>query len=383
MSTGIPIVQRHRRFHPDRISACLWLGLVVLVIAPNAEGASRPRFTNFETGANVKSLAFEGPILWMGLSNGIIRYDTRTDDHYQIFTNRSTGGGLLSNGIYKIFVDRSGVKWVGTYGGGLSRFDGKRWKTFTPFGGGSTDYGIGWIRYSPSEGLGDLWVYDMLEDREGTLWIATWKGVSRLSGDRFFTYTVDDGLIDPWVYALVQDRQGAFWFGTEGGVSRFDGENWVSFTHADGLGAPVETPVEGGPQASRHHQRSGKSYQKANPNFVLSLVVDRENVAWIGTWGAGLSRFDGKRWKTYTRGADSIGGNFVHALALDPQGRLFAATDGGISVYEGGRWSTFTTRDGLIDNNVFSIAFDADGNCWLGTWTGLSKMQWMEHPSLP
>lgn len=360
---------------------CLFITLLFFVPlglrlpTPVIAQTSPPRFTNFETGANVKSLAFEDEILWLGLSNGIIRYNTRTAEEHQIYTSHTTRGGLLSNGIYKIFVDRSGIKWVGTYGGGLSRFDDRQWKTFTPYGGGSTDYGSGWAKYHLGKGLGDLWVYDILQDATGTLWIATWKGVSRFDGNQFITYTTSDGLIDKWVYALARDTDGVFWFGTEGGVSRFDGMNWKNYTHKDGLGADVGNNLTQDENGYSHHRGSGKANRSANPNFVLSMVIDKRNTKWIGTWGAGLSRFDGKSWKSFTAGPGSIGGNFVHALAIDPKGRLFAATNGGISIYDGSRWVTYNATDGLLDDNVFSIAFDKKGTTWLGTWRGLSKME--------
>jgi ligand-binding sensor domain-containing protein len=361
----------------------LGLLLLILILLPStphpestvrpAEQKSPPNFTNFETGANIKSLAFEGEILWIGLSNGIIRYDTRTSEDHQIFTNRSTGGGLLSNGVYKIFVDRSGTKWIGTYGGGLSRYDGKRWTTYTPYGGGPTDYGPSWAKYRHGSGLGDLWVYDILQDPRGDLWIATWKGVSRFDGKRFTTLTTSDGLVDKWVYAVAREASGAFWFGTEGGANRFDGKKWTSYTHKDGLGAEIGNPPQDGEDYSHHGAR--KSNQAANPNFVLALAIDRSGAVWVGTWGAGLSRFDGRSWKTFTAGPGGIGGNFVHALAIDPKGRLFAATNGGVSIFDGRKWMTFTVADGLLDNNVFSIAFDKKGTPWLGTWKGLSKME--------
>jgi len=319
-------------------------------------------------------MAFEGDVLWIGLSNGIIRYDSRTADEHQVFTVRSTQGGLLSNGIYKVFVDRSGTKWFGTYGGGLSKFDGRKWTSLTPYGGGSTDYGTAWATYPPGEGLGDLWVYDMLQDPNGDFWIATWKGISRFDGRKFITYTTKDGLIDKWVYAIARDRHGELWFGTEGGISRFDGNHWTSYTHKDGLGADTGGPSAEPRQDYSHHDRGGKTNRTANPNFVLSLAIDRFEAKWIGTWGAGLSRFDGKNWKTFIAGPGSIGGNFVHALSIGPDGQLFAATNGGVSIYDGEHWATFTTADGLLDNNVFSIVFDAKGNAWLGTWKGLSKM---------
>lgn len=338
------------------------------------KSAAPPQFVNFETGANVKSLAFEGEVLWLGLANGLIRYDTTTQDQHQTFTARSTKG-LLSNGVYKVAVDPRGVKWIGTYGGGLSRYDGAEWKTFTPYGGGRITYDSEWSVYPAGDGLGDLWVYDLFFDSDSTLWIATWKGVSHFDGKKFKTYTQQDGLLDKWVYAIAKDRDGIFWFGTEGGVNRFDGSAWTGYTHRDGLGAEIGPPPN--PSAdpyAGHHGGQEKENHTANPNFVLSIAIDGANNKWIGTWGAGLSRFDGKDWTTYTAGHQTIGGNFVHALAVDSNGNLWAGTNNGVTRFDGKRWTTYTTADGLLDNNVFSIAFDKQGTKWFGSWRGLSKM---------
>jgi len=70
-------------------------------------GSSLPDepWVNFTTGANIKAMALEGDILWLGLSNGMIRYDTRTIDAHEVFTPASTNGGLMSKGIYTVKVD--------------------------------------------------------------------------------------------------------------------------------------------------------------------------------------------------------------------------------------------------------------------------------------
>ena len=47
---------------------------------------------------------------------------------------------------------------------------------------------------------------------------------------------------------------------------------------------------------------------------------------WAGTWGGGLSRFDGKNWKHYTV-AEGLPGNHVFMLNLDAQGALWIGTN--------------------------------------------------------
>jgi ligand-binding sensor domain-containing protein len=58
---------------------------------------------------------------------------------------------------------------------------------------------------------------------------------------------------------------------------------------------------------------------------------------------------------------------------VDHNGILWAGTDGGVSWFDGARWRTYTTRDGLIDNFVYAIAVDDEGNKWFGTRVGISR----------
>ncbi len=370
-------------------------GIFLLAIALSAgcrpSYAAPPRWISFETGANVKTMALDGKLLWLGLANGIIRFDTRDIEQgpaprHEVFTAQNTAGGLLSNGVYKIIPDGRGGVWIGTYGGGLShRNSSGGWRVSTPYGSGiPARYGSDWSIAAAGTALADLWVYDIYQDEKGRLWLATWKGLSVLEEDRFRTFTTDDGLADDWVYAIARDSNGTFWLGTEGGLNRFDGKHWSTFTHRDGLGADVpgagrsaESPG-GDPGAGYGHHGGEKRNIGANPNFILDLAIDRQGAVWIGTWGAGLSRFlpknrSGRQWTNFTS-AQGLGGNFVHAVEIDRDGVVWAATNGGVSRLTGSGWTTYTTADGLLDNNVFSIVFDERGGRWFGTWRGVSYM---------
>ncbi|MBI3621068.1 MAG: hypothetical protein HY208_02615 [Nitrospirae bacterium] len=344
-----------------------------------ATAASGPIVWRHFSTANdpVKTMTMDGSNLWMGTSKGLIRFNTANGE-FQTYSPQSTEGGIVSKGIYVIRVDPKGNKWVGTYGGGLSKFDGTTW-----------------TRYTSSDGLGDNWIYDLLFDQSGTMWVATWSGVSVFDGTRFKTYTVKDGLADKWVYSMVLDRDGIFWFGTEAGVSRFDRKSWTTYTHKDGVGADVKPDAEaaqfpsgttppgasggegggaynyGSESAAHHHMSLEKQNMGPNPNFIISSLVDAKNQKWFGTWGAGLTRYDGKTWTTFTK-EQGLGGNFVLRLTMDSEGRVWAGTDGGASWFDGQRWHTIGTADGLPDNYVFSVLFDDRGHRWFGTLKGLS-----------
>ncbi len=227
------------------------------------------------------------------------------------------------------FQDREGHLWFATDGGGVSRFDGHTWTTYTT-----------------QRGLASNEVEAILQDREGHLWFGTDDGgVSRFDGQTWTTYTTQHGLASNDVEVVLQDREGDLWFATDGsGVSRFDGQTWTTYTVKDGL----------------------------SHNAVWAMIVDREGDLWLCTAG-GVSRFDGHTWTTYTV-KDGLPHNQVWAMEQDREGHLWFATyGGGVSRFDGHAWTTYTAKDGLADNDVRFIVQDREGNLWFGTGAGVSR----------
>jgi len=322
--------------------------------------STHPVWTNYELNRSVFAMAFEGNDLWVGTEQGLIRYDLIAD---RIVARYDSKNGLPSDIITTVKIDSRGNKWVGTHGGGLAEFDGKTWRRFNV------------------PDLADPYVYDILFDRDGRMWVANWKGVSIFDGVKWKSFTKADGIVDDWVYALAMDRDGVIWLGTEGGVTRYDGRRFESYTHRDGVGADLRTigPYEKIANPSFHHRTTpGKEAEGYNPNYILAAAVDSGNNKWFGTWGAGLSRFDGKNWTTFTT-RDGLSGNFVSDILVDRDGTLFVATEGGVSVLSpglpAGQWKKLTAQDGLVDDGVFAVVSDALGFKWFGTLKGISKLE--------
>ncbi len=115
--------------------------------------------------------------------------------------------GLTGATVWTIFQDRDGYLWFGANSGGISRFDGE---TFISFTGQDVD------------ALARSAVSAIHQDREGNLWFSSDLGAIRYDGEAFTTFTTEDGLVDNNVLAIVQDRESYLWFGTQRGVSRYD-----------------------------------------------------------------------------------------------------------------------------------------------------------------
>jgi len=327
---------------------------------------------NFEMGSrNVKDILVDGRIVWLGTSTGLVKYDSFTGAS-KTYNNRN---GLLSNGVFH--VSRVGDDiWIGTYGGGLT--------ILNPQTEAKRDYNI-------QHGMGDGFIYDALTTRDGDVWLATWSGANLIEGGdlddvnawRLFTVkNTDGGLPNDWVYGMAAGKNGEVWFATEGGLTRYFKGKWDHWTHEAGLGADydrVKDAIDFGNdpgQVSSHHAR-----QKAdqgitdikvayNPNYVVALTVDQEGAVWAGTWGGGLSRFDGESWKTYTV-ADGLPGNHVGAIQVLPDGRLLIGGNRGIAVFDGATFRRLDMLSGLQTNTIFSLAA-GEKAVWIGGFGGAS-----------
>jgi hypothetical protein len=79
-----------------------------------------------------------------------------------------------------------------------------------------------WRTYDMADGLVGAGVLSIFQDREGYLWFGTYGGgVSRYDGKAFQTLTRWDGLAHNVVERIFQDRDGYLWFGTNDGVTRY------------------------------------------------------------------------------------------------------------------------------------------------------------------
>jgi hypothetical protein len=93
-----------------------------------------------------------------------------------------------------------------------------------------------WRTYDASNGLNNVTVYHLLEDRNGNLWVGTvGGGISRYDGSNFQNFTRENGLAGNWIGGMLEDRNGNLWIRTNIGVSRYDGSNFRNFTVEDGL----------------------------------------------------------------------------------------------------------------------------------------------------
>ncbi|ALP54649.1 regulator [Candidatus Tenderia electrophaga] len=316
----------------------------------------------FEVGRDVyvRALALEpgADRLWVGTSLGVNEVDLTDQSLRNTFTRAD---GLANEYVFSIFVDSGGYTWMGTNGGGASRYKDEQWQVFFPM-----------------HGLADYWVYSFAQQDDGTVWIGTWAGANEWDPDSGEFKTYYDELVNEWVYGIGVDSKQRVWFGTEGGVSMFDGENWQAWTHRDGLGAanqdnlPISLNTGLGTRSRHDLNVMADGQPTYNPDYVFCIHVDKQDGVWAGTWGGGVSRFDGEQWRNYSVD-DGLAGALVYSIAEADNGDMWFGTNKGLSRFDGEHWFNYGREDGLLSEHVYSIALISPDEVWVGTRGGVTR----------
>lgn len=183
-------------------------------------------------------------------------------------------------------------------------------------------------------------------------------------------------------------RDRLLWAATEGGVVAWDPHTGrsVKFNVEHGLAGNRVTSAAitpdglawfgtGGQGIGRYDGRQWKTFTTRDglaSNTVRDLVVGEDGALWAAT-SRGISRFDGRRWQTFSVPGPNPGEHVddVRALAPAPQG-IWAATARGVGFFNGQQWRTFTFRDGLANDDTNAVVVAPDRSVWIGTRVGLS-----------
>jgi ligand-binding sensor domain-containing protein/signal transduction histidine kinase len=279
-----------------------------------------------------------------------------------------TGAGLPQNTVNAIVQTLDGYLWVGTRDG-LARFDGVR---FTVFG----------LR----DGLQSVEIQTLYTDRRGTLWIGTsGGGLSRWVEGRIENVTLPHKMAAPdTVTALAEDAAGRLWIGSIAGLSLWQDGQFVDLQELASLervgvralrrdrsGGMWIATLSHGLYEFRNHRLAESRGPPGNETILAyCLLEDQDRNLWASVGnGTVLCRREGE-WRKYTE-TNGLPFVFVTCLAQEADGTLWAGSlDDGLYCFQAGRFNPLRKEQGLSANDIRSLCQDREGNLWVGTRTG-------------
>jgi ligand-binding sensor domain-containing protein len=185
------------------------------------------------------------------------------------------------------------------------------------------------------------------------LWMGTNRGLNGLKNNTEWI------LPSKLVFSLPINRIG----------SSQDGWNYFA-TLGGGVGRN-KTTVDGISSASTYEMPwAGLPSDTVNTLYIDPLTGNQ----WFGT-PAGAAYHVGtetkKNWTAFTT-IDGLVNDEVLSIAGDSDGNIWFGTKGGVSKYVNATWTSYKKADGLAGNTVYAISLDPDGSVWFGTDKGVS-----------
>ena len=155
----------------------------------------------------------------------MLNSDKKTFTNYLESASSDITGWLITT----LFTDSKGYLWVGTSNGqGLNRVNQEE---------GHVDHFINFLWDTTSIRKCDI--YDIFESKNGTIWIATSKGLSRFNEQtmNFTHFDKRNGLASDVIMSINEDGNGNLWLGTTGGISCFNPAICIitNYTWKDGV----------------------------------------------------------------------------------------------------------------------------------------------------
>ncbi|KAF1719294.1 hybrid sensor histidine kinase/response regulator [Pseudoxanthomonas wuyuanensis] len=201
-----------------------------------------------------------------------------------------------------------------------------------------------------ADGLPSNIVYQIAQDQNGYLWLATADGLVRYDGAGFRIWRQGEGLRENVVSSVAVDADNRVWVGTLGaGVALLDRER-EQFRYFD-----------------------ARSVAGIGGDHIWSLLPTDDGALWFGTHDAGLHRMDrdGRVTRFMPQPDDprSLPGAGVTDLQIAPDGSLWVATDHGVARWTGHDFERLPDA-AHPEMYVTSIRFDRAGNLWIATVMG-------------
>lgn len=319
-------------------------------------------------------------------------------------------------GAYSLVIDRKGSLWVGSRGDGLRRVPDPariRGRTVAQFGPEAE-------QFTEKDGLLSNVIWDLLEDREGNIWVASDRGLERFREGSLVPFTTRGGrrprgvfasrdssvwisafatkeitrvgprgrddVHEPpcWCYRMAQDSLGRTWAFEDTMVVRFEGLKprrvWLEGPQLLAVDAMAIDPSgtvwltdQAVGLARIVHNRLDPVAPATEIGRFTALFSDRRGRIWVGSGGQVVLYDHGKL--SRFGATEGVKAGQITDLYEDLGGNIWAVGAGGIHKFEGGRFRTLADHRALPGRAVFGITEDNTGAWWLASRTGLLRLE--------
>lgn len=308
---------------------------------------------------------------------------TKAQRAAQQFRNISVDKGLSQSNVFAIRQDTMGFIWVGTQDG-LNRYNSKNFKVYRPVKG-------------EDGSLQSYYIRCLFTDHAGSLWVGGNQGISKYDykTDSFTNYKLPRSVGEWYICSMTEDADRNIWaVSIAGDVFRLRPaeKNFVPMnlnTLSKGIKNISYIGMRGKEMLLGTDIGLFKVNALKNDVVQLPLGVDKPGIndvfvdaghLWIATEGHGVIRHDLKTKENtafvHVRGRNSIADNNVRSIAKDAEGKIWLGTFRGLSIFNPAAltfdnyYHQISQPFTIGQNSVRCMYLDRQNGMWMGTYYG-------------
>jgi len=290
-------------------------------------------------------------LVWITSGRYIQKHNPDKNRFLHYYNNPENANSISGNQVWGIQEDENGILWIATDGRGLNSFDRKKNK---------------WTKYihnpaDPNSIAGNN-IWHVYTGRNEKIWITT--GVSLDCMDKkngAFTHYFPDnsrpnGLSgNTSIREVLEDRNGFVWVATSGGLNKLDPKtNLISeFSHV------------------------ANDKSSITSNNLSCITESKDGKLWLGTFGSGLNLFDplsgkNKRYENILGDTNTMQAS-VYCIYEDKNDKVWIGGDDGITLLDPvtDKIKHIREKDGLPNETIYGIMEDNSGNLWISSNKGI------------
>ena len=316
--------------------------------------------------------------IWIATSRGLSRFDRKSEKFFNYFSSKSNVRTIQSDYIWSICLDSDGNLLLGYDNLNLDYIiiPDKNGRESIP----NTDLDIKHFTIN-HERKNSIYISKIFQDKEGTFWLGTYglglfsfdksalsvksKSIDLVIPLKFIDYQADNTgnktISNNNITDILEDNENNLWIGTFGGGLNLLHKNKKVF---------------------EHFRYDNKNINSLNSDYIKSLYIDRSNNLWIGTYTGGINKYspDRNKFKIYRNNPDdknSLKNSMITSLYLDKGGILWVGTREGLNMLDREHKKSESFIYGsneLVDapsNLIRSICEDNSNHLWIGTHNGV------------
>jgi len=295
--------------------------LFLNIYIPHSISQPHTSWLNYSFSQRVTGINIKGNDVWISTQGGLVKYNKTTSE--KTYYNRANSN-LPDNNLLGLFCNTNGDVWVGGKYYGIGKFTGVQCSIYNQM-----NSGLPFDQYN----------HKIQVDKNGNIWVASFRWMARFNGSSWKTWTTGNDLSAfPIISDFLIDDKGVVWICSTDGFGKIENDEYS-----------IIPGIYGG--------------------INQCMGIDNNENLWIGIEGRGLYLYTGgTSFTNYNTSNSCLPTNLIYAISFDSENNMWLATAEGLVNFKTTACNIFSPP--ISEKALLRVKADNNDTIWCGSFNG-------------